>query len=186
MVISVPVKQFAIDGQFIKYYTSMSEAYKNTGVRVTSIVGACIGNIIYSTGGFRWSYADKNRIMKVTVRQKCTPVNQLDIHGNTIRTFSSIIEAATELSIGRRVISDVCKGKRKSVKGCYFKYVYAEDIDRKHVTPKQLNQLSLKGEFINRFNSVTEAAKILSIKKGNISRSCRLLCPCSGFRFEYR
>nr|QBK92643.1 MAG: hypothetical protein LCPAC401_02810 [Pithovirus LCPAC401] len=181
-----PVKQYTMEGKFIKRYTSMKEAHEKTNVKVPSIAAACTGKIQYSAGGFRWSYADKSRIVKVTAMQRCTPINQLDTRGNIIRTFSSIAEAATELSLHRVSIYNVCKGKLKSTKGYYFEYVYIEDTNRRHKNIKPLNRLSLEGKFINRFDSATEAAKILSIGKGSISRSCRLLCACKGFRFEYR
>ncbi len=186
MVRLTPVKQYEMNGKFVRYYISISEASRQTNISTSSIFATCGGLINYSSGGYRWTYAEKSRTMKSVAKQKCTPVNQIDIHGNILRTFSSISKAAKTLGLQRSSICNVCKGNFESTQGCFFKYIYDEDKSRTHRINKEVNQLTLKGEFINRFDSVAEASKTLYIKRAGISRSCRLLCPYRNFRFEYR
>lgn len=49
------VTQFALDGSFIKRWYSISEASRNVGCQVRSIIRVCKGQR-KSTGGFKWEY----------------------------------------------------------------------------------------------------------------------------------
>lgn len=50
-------------------------------------------------------------------------VEQLDLEGNVINTFSSVQDITRKLGFGQGNISAVCRGERKTANGCKWRYV---------------------------------------------------------------
>ena len=78
--------------------------------------------------GSQWCYIkDLNKRVNVKYKNKSTynrkAVNQYSKDGKFLKTWTSITEAARELSLQDSKISSVCKGTRKSTGGFVWKYI---------------------------------------------------------------
>ena len=65
------------------------------------------------------AYNNNYRNKTINTRKK---VNQYDLNGNFIKTWDCIIQAAKYYGINRSLITDVCKGRRKTAKGFIWRY----------------------------------------------------------------
>ena len=106
------------------------------------------------------------------------PVIQYDLDGNYIQEFLSCQHASVCTGIGRHNIGDCANGITKQSGGYQWRYKVENKIDsieayQRAESPRKRSiiQLDLDGNFINTFNSVTEASKKIGIGRANIS-SC--------------
>lgn len=124
---SKKVYQYNKDGSFIKEWESIGLASKHLNIFSTNIV-ACLKGINKSSGGYMWSYENKNKLnpmVNLTGKNQKTKISvyKIDILTNKIlETFSSIKEAAKSVNIHCGKISECCSGKRKTVRN--FKWSY--------------------------------------------------------------
>lgn len=117
-----PVKQYGLDGKFIKRYSSMREASKSTGVISSGINNCCLG-LSLSSGGFIWKYDDGNYDDIAEYKNPLhREINCFSLDGNYICSYKSISEAARDLGIAGNSISMCCRGKLKSTGKLIFKY----------------------------------------------------------------
>ena len=125
-----------------------------------------------------WVTQSDNIIHSIWKRVK--PVDQFDKNtGEFIERFSSIKNAGKKLGISNSSsISGVCKNVFKSAYGFIWKYADLKKDIPIAVTPvkksthncKPVDQFNLNGKFIQRYNSITEAARTLNIDNSLISR----------------
>lgn len=117
------ILQYGLDGQFLNYYESASEAEILTGVSIGSIRRAC-QDIKFTAGGYRWQFADDNIGNNSGKRiQHKRGVAQYDFNGNLINTFESIVDASKQTGIERTSIYRCCNGKSKTGSGFIWKYL---------------------------------------------------------------
>lgn len=64
----------------------------------------------------------KQTIRETTIKYKNRSVIQCDVHGNVIEEFVSLKQVAMKLGVSLASVSMVCSGKRKTLKGLFFKY----------------------------------------------------------------
>jgi group I intron endonuclease len=146
------------------------------------------------------------KIRNITVPDACRqksiiahlrPVNQYDLNGVFIKTFTSIKEA--QLETGAKLISSCCRRVRKCSGNFIWRYV--DDIDqivipiqKKKIKSKEsktkrrhkIQQLDLKHNFIRIWNTLQEAAHTLKISKGNICSCTKGNRPqAGGFIWRY-
>lgn len=118
------VKQYDLDGNFIKEFLSARDAWRETGVHYSNIADVCLkSKHCITAGGFRWSYADE----KLEMRQKKIRgkrMTQFTKSGEYIKDYVNASTASKELDINLGHITESCKGVRKSAGG--FKWSYAE------------------------------------------------------------
>ena len=103
---------------------------------------------------------------------------QLDLKGNYIRTWDFIRQAYEELKISRTGIVATCKGRNKSCGN--FIWVYEEEYDTdknykttpKKLTEKEIYQLDLNGNIIDKYKSATEATKQNEYHYTSLCRCC--------------
>ena len=105
------------------------------------------------------------------------PIVCLDSDGNFIRRYESAGEAKKDGFSDSNVL-ECCKGIARSCKGRVFMFEddYLKNGPKKYEKPAPNNtvpviQCSLDGEFIERFNSVSEASTKTGIPRPNISFS---------------
>lgn len=107
------------------------------------------------------------------------PVIQFDIKMNKLNEFKSLNEASRFLNIKASCIGSNCKGKIKITSG--FRFIFKEDYNietdytsnfKKHINNKEIIQFDLNFNKLGEFNSVTEACKILNIKRAGIDDCC--------------
>ena len=186
---SKSVVQLSLEGYFIKQWDCISDIDRELKIGSPDIVSACSSkpNTKKSAGGFMWVYtseydSDKDYIYvnKIGEYNK-KAVIQLSLKGEYIKEFNSISEAS-RLVIGTSVskICNCCLNERKS-NGKYM-WIYKEDYVENKVykwdgisngESKEVIQLSLDGEFIKEYNSITEASKnVINSSISKISNCC--------------
>ena len=111
-------------------------------------------------------------------------VNQYTLEGKFLRTYNSIIEAKNITGINN--ISKAAKNPGLISGGFQWRY-YDEEKSTQNIAPsnismkKKVEQYSKEGEYIQTFNSISEAARCLGMKSSsNISQVCRGKLKTSG------
>lgn len=118
--LSKKVKQFDLNGNFIKEWESCYEASKSLNINDGNISSCC--NYFYkSAGGFIWKFSnDTNKIIPV-IDNKIKKVSYFDSNWNKIGEFPSVTEAAKILKVNKSNISFANKNKSKC-KSYYIQY----------------------------------------------------------------
>lgn len=122
------------------------------------------------------------------------PVQQFDLKGNFIETYSSCMEAARKTNSDDRSIGKCCKGEIKT-HNCYvWRYlnddtlppIEDEYLKRKPRT-RRVNQYRIDGSFKYTFNSLKEAAHSVGLNSTtSISACCRnRQKSAGGFLWKY-
>lgn len=121
-IMCIPVFQYTIDGQFIKEYTSISEAQKEFSQNASTIWKASHG-LVPTAYGYRWSLEKKEYLLEYC-NTKIKPIYQYDTNKNLIAEFLSLKEAALSLGdINKKTnISAAALGKRKTAYGYIWSY----------------------------------------------------------------
>lgn len=114
------VYQFDLQGNYITYFKSISEASKATLIDSTLISNNCTGHQSQA-GGYYWSY--KKRFDYNPSIQKIAVACYND-DGTFIRSFDSLIEAANAYSVTYKGISNCIKGKQKHCAKVRWRYFY--------------------------------------------------------------
>lgn len=113
-------------------------------------------------------------------------VCQYSLDGTLIETWDSIREAAKHLGITDKHISSVCKGDRRTSGGFMWRYyedTLGEPIElpsrkknpQKWLTAhcKQVDQFDKDGNFIRRWESISQASTELNISSGQLTDTCK-------------
>ena len=135
------VYQFSLEGLFLEKYDNCTIASNKYNID-TSGLSKCAREKYRFYGGYIWSYSkilSEERIAKAnspikksieTLRKmkenrKYTgkkAIVQLDLDGDFIKRFDSILEASKELNISHGGLCDACKSKTNKIKNYLFKY----------------------------------------------------------------
>ena len=117
------VLQYTLDGDFLKEFSSITQASEETGIVNASISQTCRGRA-KTAGGFQWKYkGDEKPIVKIHQAGSEIVIIQFSLTGDKIKRWKSATEAAKELGIQSSHIASVCKGNRKTTGG--YKWEYA-------------------------------------------------------------
>lgn len=174
---SRPVVQFGLNGNYLDEFESGMCASVLTGVDRKSIERCCMGGI-KRAGKFIWKYkanwnGENIEPYKKPKSTKNKKIIQLDLNGNFISEFNSLIEASEKTDTCRTTISGCLAGTYLRANG--FQWVYKKDYNpKKDYSFKGIRegngivQLSLKGYFVKRFNNCAEAAKELNASSHKI------------------
>lgn len=105
-------------------------------------------------------------------------VNQYQLNGKFIKTWSALIEASEVLSISYKTIQGCAKKIKKSAGGFQWKfhdeYQDCSDIrPYKTKTIKAVNQYHPNGDFIQKWPSAASAASALRTNASSIGQCCR-------------
>lgn len=167
---SKPVVQYDVSGNYVNEYLSCAHASIETGIGRHNI-GDCANGITKQSGGFQWRYKDECKNLKITPYKRAPShrrkkIVQLDLDGNLIRVFDSVIEASKETGTVRTGISSCLTGKNSKSGG--YQWIYHKDYDPgqdyKYKGLKRGNgivQLNDDGKVINYFRNCSEAARYL-------------------------
>lgn len=110
-----------ITKKFVKEYPSIRKAEEDTGVQHTRISANALGKVP-SAGKYIWSYSpilDKHNVLYNRIRNNT--LYCYDLQGNFIRTYKNAAEAAQNVSGFSSTILDVCKGRRLTYKGFFWR-----------------------------------------------------------------
>ena len=121
------------------------------------------------------------------------PILQYNLQGNYIQTFKNAPEAAKQIGISESAIRSVCQGRSKSAGGYQWKDFtlnFPLQIDSLEsnlsLNKKRVNQYNLKGELINRFDSIHEASRYTNIQVTGISRVCHEKGKTTAGKYQWR
>lgn len=124
-----PVKQFSLDGNFIKEYDTITQASKETGVGIARISDVARGNR-KTAGGFIWKFSNDKNIQHKTKPiyhaendKNLKPILQYDLNGTLVGEYRGIAEATRINGFNHRtnIISNL-KGRTKTAYGFIWKY----------------------------------------------------------------
>jgi hypothetical protein len=190
------VNQYSIEGNFIKTWTSITEAGIELSLNTSSIGKCCRQEpSTYQIGGFIWRYSSdvkgKSDIPPVDYNKSKRKVEQYALDGTYLKTFDSLSLAAKEINGASGNIGKCCIGKRKSVGGYIWKYVEGNSKDKiikpYDVKPvKKINQYSLEGKYIKTWDSTSQASQESNLSIKAIPLCARGISRTSGgFMWRY-
>jgi len=120
------IKQYDLNWNLIKEYTSISSAAKEMNISKGSIQGVLLGKN-KTAAGFIWKYIDDENIdftEKITINQNIgRKVCQYDLNMNLIETHNSIADAGRNVGIHKNNIWGVIHNFRKTSGGFIWKYL---------------------------------------------------------------
>lgn len=180
------IAQYTIEGKFIRTWESIKEA--SDALNLTGLSGNLTGQSKYC-GNFQWKYynGDDSDIEPVTVKEKS--VYQFDLQGNLIKRWKSVSLASKEFEnshAARVAISSVCNNKSNQAYGYFWSYTNKFEFrTNKHYAA--VAKYNDKGEFIESYTSIKEAAEKNNIKTcSNIINTIKgLQKRCGGWRWRY-
>ena len=128
--ISKRIKQYTLDGKYIKTYKGAKEAMKITGVNKTAISLVC-NKKRTSAGEYIWCFADDLPNLQLVNKEKILNrkekrILKIDLSGCILKEYNSLTEASKSIDgtinhIGN--ISSCCNGKQKTSYGCIWRYL---------------------------------------------------------------
>jgi len=122
------ITQYDLQGHRIGYFPSMTDASKDVGVPLGSVMG-CVNGYKATGGGFIWRRGDGPK--KLDIPETPYPlgnklvrgVSQYTLDGELVRSYATIAEAAKITGIHNTNISNVANGRVKSAGG----YMWRKD-----------------------------------------------------------
>lgn len=174
--ISRSVCQIGLNGEFIKCFINIDDAWKQTGINrwqiwncankhcVTKIKnGKDYEYVSKTAGGYIWVYEDAMGDFDLSWYKSKTPsyeVYQYDMHWNLIKIWPSA-ESVKENGYGPSVIRGACQGKFMTAYG----YLWSYEIDdleehilwfKNHFEVKYVGQYDMDNNLVKIWNSAVE------------------------------
>ena len=128
------VKQYSLDGEYIKTFLKMSDIKQDLNISSTSNISECCAGHQYSAYGYVWRYEfDSFDTYKLpSDKEKCGRkyrlINQYSKDYKYIKTFNTSIEASESIGCKQTSITTACGRKGGGCNG--FKWYYANDPDQ--------------------------------------------------------
>ena len=125
------VKQYSLDGEYIKTFLKMSDIRQDLNISSTSNISECCVGHKYSAYGYVWRYEfDSFDTYKLpSDKEKCGRkyrlINQYSKDYKYIKTFNTSIEASESVGCKQTSITTACGRKGGGCNG--FKWFYADD-----------------------------------------------------------
>lgn len=113
---NMPVYQYDLEGNFIKEFSSESEAVKELGSGLNISKSIRLGG---SSLGFQWSWEKLPKLKKLVTKTKARKVGKYTLNGELVKVFSSVREAKADTCGAPNVLN----GNRKTAGGHIFKYI---------------------------------------------------------------
>ena len=110
------------------------------------------------------------------------------ITGTLVDKHPNLSVAGAVVGLTKQGLSNVCLSVNKVCKGFYWTYDYIDTfLPLKDLRRKKVQQYTIEGEFINEFNSVSEASKQTGYNKTSIAKVCRRERKSSGgYHWKYK
>lgn len=187
--IKVPIRQYSLEGKFLKEYESISEIIRQLNLSTTSEIILCCKGKRNQSAGFQWRYAKDNIEELDDIFNKCfitnTPILQYDIYGNFIKEYSSLEEACKVTNLNK---SSLCQAlKHKNNIAYNFQWRYKNDNTPVENLDKTVLQLDKENNIIKEFINATVASKVTRIHRGNIGECLQnKRKTAGGYRWIYK
>lgn len=186
------VDQYNKDGTFIYTFESSADAARKLGLKNSVGIIACCNGKIISSHSFIWRYHEDSfdtyrTKLKTTKNYDTLPYKNKPFYDQSksvdmyskdkkfLKTFSSMVEAATEINADNANISACCLGRVKSVKGYIFRF-HGDPIDIYQCDGKTQRQsiliFDLSGNLLNTYSSKNKAFKETGIGYHMIENYC--------------
>lgn len=204
--IGCSVGQYDLNGNLIKVWESVKQASLDLNIDYQTIF-LCLNNKGYRAGEYMWqrsedgnfpqtieNYAKRRGLKSAQPKTEYVwvkAVAQYDLNGNLLNTFSSLLEAKKATGITDAQISACCCGRNMTAGGFIWRHIEGEPA--KKIEIKTLNrclkavlQYDLDGNYLQTWESVSEASRALKINASHISGACRgNRKTCGGFKWRY-
>lgn len=175
--------------KIIREWDSSSQASKQMGFIKQHIIACCKGKM-KTANNYIWCYKEDYENRKDNLKFKngnFTEVYQLDLVTNRIiRKWDSIKEAEKETKC--KSIRSCCNGYIKQSGG--FKWCYVDNPKKanyiEHLKGTKIIQYDLKGNLVQEWNKIIDAAKFYNINESGIRGVCKnKLKTYKGFIWRY-
>jgi hypothetical protein len=110
---------YSPEGKRVREFVSLEEGAIFAGIH-KSTVCAALNKRTKLAGGYRWAY--ENEEVDLTSMKNISPVTMYDLHGNVIKEYDKLSEAADELDMWFTTIVDCCKRKHETAGGYRWAY----------------------------------------------------------------
>lgn len=173
-----PVRQYSIEGNFIKDYKSIQDA--ELELQINNIQACCAGRR-HTAGGYQWRYVSDN-VEKLTYKdslcKQARAVKQYTLSGEFIREFESIRDAVNITGVDKKSIQECCIGRQKTGKGFIWKYVDPNYIrpcnrDLQKCGAIKVGQYAKDGGLISSWDSIFQASVALNCSPGTVAKYIR-------------
>lgn len=202
-VSAIPVYQFDLHGNFIKEYSSVIEAERETGSR--NIIACCKGKFTHANK-YIWRYKkdvpDVNKLkdeIDISIYDVYEPIYQFDLDGNFIAEYESANHAKlSNENWNTGVTLGCCRGKFKQGYGYLWRFkrdipdidaMKNIDIDfsRKRMEREHILQFDLNGNFIQEYISCIMAAESVDGTADSIGKACKgKIKTSAGYMWMYK
>ncbi len=117
-----PLKQYELNGNFIKLWKSAAEVERCLGFKAENISACCLRKT-KTSNNFIWRFEfdlitdlDLNKLMK---REKplIKKIRQVDLNGKLIKIWDSLKQLVNESEFDNRGVKNTCNGLRNNYKG---------------------------------------------------------------------
>jgi group I intron endonuclease len=114
-------------------------------------------------------------------------VHQYDVStGMLVNKYSSLSDVGAKFNLTKQDLSKVCLSVNKVSNGFVWSYSSTFPIHINDNRRKVVQQLTLEGEFLTEYKSVSEASKLTGCNKTSIAKVCRgERQSCGGFSWKY-
>ena len=175
----IPVCQYDLQGNFIKEYSTMADAAKETNTPIYHIREQGVYN------KFLWLYKNNTQTPEERLNQLSNLVhNLLDIQqynefGELVAEFSNAAEASRKTGINISSIKAASNGKQVSAGGFLWVRVYGglslEETLNKYLLSSsccKIEEIDINGQVINTFDSCNKAEKFYGYGGNSIKPVC--------------
>lgn len=191
--------QYNLDGTFIRSFNSTTEASKLLNMSQTCIASACRKESFqsynylwrYECDGYIYGENLPNNEIKF-IHKLSKPVYQYRLNGKLVKKYDSITEAAKEMNMATTNISKACNGTIKTAKGYIWRYNFVEFSEDELIKilsnkrKRKVDQYNMNMDYIARYESIAEAARITGISDSTITQCCNGKYKHAGnFKWKY-
>jgi group I intron endonuclease len=107
--------------------------------------------------------------------------------GVLVNKFSNLTDAGATVNLTKQDLSKVCLSVNKVSNGFVWSYSSTYPIHINDNRRKVVQQLTLEGEFLTEYKSVSEASKLTGCNKTSIAKVCRgERQSCGGFSWKFK
>lgn len=156
---NIAVVQYTKEGEYVREYGSINEAYRITDIDTSTIAEVCARKGYRKTaGGFIWRYkGDEDVAIEYA---KTSSVVQISKYGEKVKTFTSVREAAKEANTSEGGISGICMKRARGYNYAGgFIWRYEEEYDEKefgYFVDKTFVQMTLNNIFVAEYKGTHE------------------------------
>lgn len=180
----MPIKQYTMNGEFVKEYESAEYAYRVYGFNASSIRQCCKYSR-RSSDGFIWQYSDVELTEEYIqwcnsgLSDRFVPVAQYGLAGEFIKEFDSMTLASESTGISVQGISNCCNNINKTYGNYIWRYA-SEELTQEHIdwcnAPREsmgVLQYSKDGALVAEWDNADNAELMLGIDAHCIRACCR-------------